>query len=371
MDSLLTLLGLFQASLFLCFYIVGLGYQDDTIIDQIKQFISSNPSFVNNLNQSLIFDFFSKQPLLGKYLSQESNSPVNVNWQKFLSSSFGQRIIKKILFEKLARNERKIISKILAVPSCEKVGLKYSTNRTKLPDIIEWSQIGFAKELMNNLNKVVVVAGGESPINEQKWQEFEPSFPYGKNVDRNLIFKKSFFMRSPDTDINCKNESCIKIANYRDYTWIEMAKLVCMTYIPSKKDTFSPPPGYLVSNTIKKCQTILFEDEIYELNDGRGNFYVMHAFEKNGPSLDVVLPNNWTLKRFNISEPLIISPFGSQSECYFNILRDSLGQGYHQKIQIRANNDKNSCLKVPKKSPSPGFKILNTEEEWYVGEVLT
>ena len=34
----------------------------------------------------------------------------------------------------------------------------------------------------------------------------------------------------------------------------------------------------------------------------------------------------------NLKEPLIISPFGGGNECYFNIVGDHLGQGYHQYI---------------------------------------
>ena len=33
-----------------------------------------------------------------------------------------------------------------------------------------------------------------------------------------------------------------------------------------------------------------------------------------------------------LKEPLIISPFGGGNECYYNIVGDNLGQGYHQYI---------------------------------------
>jgi hypothetical protein len=46
----------------------------------------------------------------------------------------------------------------------------------------------------------------------------------------------------------------------------------------------------------------------------------------------VSLPSGWTLKKINLKEPLIISPFGGGNECYFNIVGDHLGQGYHQYI---------------------------------------
>ena len=58
----------------------------------------------------------------------------------------------------------------------------------------------------------------------------------------------------------------------------------------------------------------------------------MHATETGEPSLDVVLPEGWTLKKVVLQEPLIVSPFGGGNDCYFNIVGDHLGQGYHQYI---------------------------------------
>jgi hypothetical protein len=37
-------------------------------------------------------------------------------------------------------------------------------------------------------------------------------------------------------------------------------------------------------------------------------------------------------KKVILKEPLIISPFGGGNECYYNIVGDNLGQGYHQYI---------------------------------------
>lgn len=336
----------FLGLIFICFLLKANLYHSETIVDQVKQIISNNPSLLESINQSQIINLFSKNALLTRYLKKKTDGSATIDWNKFFDSSFGQNFINKItnerkiinkrslsdLFDLIADFLKNLMSQLLAVPTCEKIGLRYSTNKTKLPDEIIWSQIVFAKELLNNLNKKVIVAGGNNPIDNQKWEQFKPFFPYQKNINRNLIFKKTSFIRSPDTDASCKNESCLRIINYKDYSWIELAKIVCMMYIPSKVDTYNPPPGYLISTTINKCQAVFFEKEIYQLDDGRGNFYVMHAFESNGPRLDVDLPNNWTLKRINISEPLVLSPFGSNNECYFNILRDSLGQGYHQYI---------------------------------------
>jgi hypothetical protein len=58
----------------------------------------------------------------------------------------------------------------------------------------------------------------------------------------------------------------------------------------------------------------------------------MHATESGNPDTTAILPNGWALKKVILKEPLIISPFGGGNECYYNIVGDNLGQGYHQYI---------------------------------------
>ena len=76
----------------------------------------------------------------------------------------------------------------------------------------------------------------------------------------------------------------------------------------------------------------MFADSIYQLTDNKGNYYVMHATETGKPDTTVNLPIGWSLKKVILKEPLIISPFGGGNECYYNIVGDHLGQGYHQYI---------------------------------------
>ena len=218
----------------------------------------------------------------------------------------------------------------LLMPVCDKAGVKFATIKSKIPDQIEWKQIGFAKELINQLKKVVVISGGANPIPLTTWDTFKPFFPWQKNIDRNLLFQKTSFFRSPHTDVNCQNATCIKQRDYRSYTWIDLAEPVCVTYIPGKTDILKPDAGYLVVKTIIKCQAIYFEDFIYQLTDNKGNFYAMHAFENGEPDLSVILPAGWSLSKVALATPLIISPFGGGNNCYFNIVGDHLGQGYHQ-----------------------------------------
>jgi hypothetical protein len=219
-----------------------------------------------------------------------------------------------------------------SLKTAKEVGLHFSTEKSKLPDTLNWKKIGFAKELINQKEMVVIISGGTNPIPLDKWDDFKASFPYTKNIDRHLLFQKTAFYRSPNTEVNCKDADCIKQREYKKYSWVEMAKPVCVDYVGGKTDMLKPEKGHLVIKTIQKCQTVMFTDSIFQLTDNKGNYYVMHATETGEPNLDAVLPKGWTLKKVVLKEPMIISPFGGGNECYYNIVGDNLGQGYHQYI---------------------------------------
>ena len=216
--------------------------------------------------------------------------------------------------------------------TAKEVRLHFSTEKSKLPNTLNWKKIGFAKELINQKKMIVVFSGGTNPIPLDKWNDFKPSFPFTKNIDRNLLFQQTAFYRSPNTAVNCKEPDCIKQRDYNNYTWVEIAKPICVDFVDGKTDILKPEKGHLVIKTIQKCQTVMFVDSIFELTDNKGNFYVMHATETGKADTTVALPNGWTLKKVMLKEPLIISPFGGGNECYYNILGDNLGQGYHQYI---------------------------------------
>ena len=218
------------------------------------------------------------------------------------------------------------------IKTAKEVGLHFSTERSNLPNILNWQKIGFAKELINQKEMVVIISGGKNPIPLEKWDEFKPPLPYRKNLDRHLLFQKTAFYRSPNTNVNCKEPDCIKQREYKNYTWVEMAKPICIDYVGGKTDMLKPEKGHLVIKTIQKCQTVMFTDSIFQLTDNKGNYYVMHATEAEKPDTTVTLPSGWILEKVILKEPLIISPFGGGNECYFNIVGDNLGQGYHQYI---------------------------------------
>lgn len=111
-----------------------------------------------------------------------------------------------------------------------------------------------------------------------------------------------------------------------------MAKPICVDFVGGETDMLKPEKGHLVIKTIQKCQTVMFTDSAYQLTDNKGNYYVMHATETGKPDTNANLPSGWSLKKMILNEPLIISPFGGGNECYYNIVGDHLGQGYHQYI---------------------------------------
>jgi len=111
-----------------------------------------------------------------------------------------------------------------------------------------------------------------------------------------------------------------------------LSKPIFVDYLGGKTDILKPDKGHLVIKTIQKCQTVIFTDSIFQLTDNKGNCYVMHATETGKPDTTASLPDGWSLKKIILKEPLIISPFGGGNECYYNIVGDNLGQGYHQYI---------------------------------------
>ena len=163
----------------------------------------------------------------------------------------------------------------LFISTCDKTKVEFSTAKSKIPDNIDWKQIGFAKELINLMEKVVVFSGGKNPLPMSDWENFHPFFPWQKNINRNLLFQKTAFFRSPGTDVNCQGTSCIKERDYKGYTWIDLAQPVCVEFIPEKTDILKPAKGHVVIKTIQKCQAIYYENFIYQLTDNKGNFYVV------------------------------------------------------------------------------------------------
>ncbi len=215
--------------------------------------------------------------------------------------------------------------------SVEESGIKYVTKPAfKLPADVQWQEIGFATELINMKERLVVIGVGDNPIPRAEWDDFKPRLPWQKNIDRHLLIDKTRFLRSPDAPANCQGAACNTQIEYKGYSWIKLASPLVVDYIPAKTDMLKPEKGHLVVKVIKKCQAVVFENEIYQMSDDKGNLYVMHATETGKPNLNVVLPEGFAIKKVTLEEPLVIIPFGDKEDCYFNIVGDHLGQGYHQ-----------------------------------------
>ena len=224
-----------------------------------------------------------------------------------------------------------IILSSCSFPTTKQTEIKYLTKPAfQVPVDIEWREVEKAKELININEKIVIISGGSNPLPFNQWEKLNVLFPWKKNIERHILINKTALIRSPDASSNCKGTYCLIERDYRGYSWIELAQPLAVDFIPSKTNILKPEKGYLVVKIIKKCQILCFENEIYQLTDNQGNFYVMHATETVEPNLDVILPKGWTLKKVNLKEPLVILPFGKGEDCYFNIVGDHLGQGYHQ-----------------------------------------
>lgn len=220
----------------------------------------------------------------------------------------------------------------------ETSGISYPTTPAlEVPANIQWSVPALAKEITNNDNHITYLGAGLQAMPDNVWDTCEFDVPWSKNIDRFLQIDSTAFLRSPSALSNCQGISCFTQMQYLGYSWIELAQTVAGDYVPCLSDEIDlgpreVPEGHFEFLTIKKCQVLQFTYEIYQLSDNQGNYYVMHATENGAPTTNVSLPDGWTLELVSLNEPLIITPFGNEGDCYFNILVDHLGQGYHQYI---------------------------------------
>jgi hypothetical protein len=221
-----------------------------------------------------------------------------------------------------------IASCSMTPPTAKAAGVNFSTKPQALPAAIEWVSRSRAHEVLNPVRGIVVLSGGANPIPDDRWESFQPPFPWQKNIERNLLFQESAFLNSPGAPAGERT-----FITMGGYTWVVLVKAIAVDYIPQgeKVDLLRSAPGHLVVKTIQKAQVLRWDGPaIYQLTDNRGNYYVMHAYEDSaGPTTDVSLPAGWSLRKVEIAEPLVIAPSESG---YYNIVGDCLGQGYHQYI---------------------------------------
>ncbi len=216
--------------------------------------------------------------------------------------------------------------------------ITYSTEQIALPEVYSCAggsedSPGIAKEILNLETDDIFVAGGTNAMPDDVWQAYNFRVPLLKNSTRNLLFNGSCFFRSPDVPVDCEGEACFTIETIVDYTWLKLTTIIGQSCFPDMAGCSGDVvnAGYLSINTIAKCHHIVYDGPIiYELSDGRGNLYVMHATGTGTPDLNPALPIGWTLTKRTIDEPLVLLPFGGGDNCYYNVVRDNLVQSYHQ-----------------------------------------
>lgn len=222
-------------------------------------------------------------------------------------------------------------------PTSVEAGVSFQTIQSGRPEgsgcLNEIPTEGLAKELINLESRTVILGIGEGSMPDDEWAQFEPSLPIAKNINRNVMFDSDCFYRSPGAPVDCEGEACRITEEFMGYEWMELSAIDSQDCLPVGETGCGQPDLGVISVTVtRKCHQIIFEDEIYDLADPAGNRYVMHANATGTPDLSVVLPEGWTLEKVMLDEPLEVLPFGGGDNCYHNVLRDNLGQGYHQYI---------------------------------------
>lgn len=218
-------------------------------------------------------------------------------------------------------------------------GVSFKTLPTLRPQgascLVEDTGGHLAKEMLTLETFIVVVGLGDGSMPDSQWAEFMPDLPWRKNVNRNLVYDSDCFVRSPDAPASCEGDACAIIQDVVGYPWMELSAVVsrdCFASADADCGGSSPGAGAVTLTVTRKCHYLTYRDEIYEMSDPAGNRYVMHATASGSPSLEATLPNGWKLQRVTLKEPLEVSPFGGGDNCFHNVMRDNLGQGYHQYV---------------------------------------
>jgi hypothetical protein len=224
----------------------------------------------------------------------------------------------------------------LSIPTAREANISYSTEPSAWPEAASCLnppvKEGVAKEVLIGSRREVVIAGGADEISDEAWETYTPSLGNQKNSDRHVLFTTSCFTRSPGVPADCEGEACREIIDLDGYTWIGLSKIVAADCVPSASacDGTNPKEGGLLFIVTEKCHELVFEGDVVYLNGPEGEKAIMHATPDGVPTTDVVLPEGWTLTAETLAEPLTVHPFGGGDQCFYNIIRDSKVQSYHQ-----------------------------------------
>ncbi|MDX2163433.1 MAG: hypothetical protein SF162_19100 [bacterium] len=230
-----------------------------------------------------------------------------------------------------------ILSRVQSLTTLKPLTISFATIQTAMPEGASCAgggqEGGVAKEILNLETDYIYVAGGSNPMPDEVWAAYSFRLPILKNSTRNLLFQGSCFFRSPDVPPDCTVEACFSVDEIVGYTWLNLTQIAGQSCFPDADGCSGDVvnSGYVSISTIAKCHRITYDGPvIYELSDGNGNLFVMHATDDGTPDLNPALPDGWSLTERTITEPLILLPFGGGSACYYNIVRDNLVQSYHQ-----------------------------------------
>ena len=220
-------------------------------------------------------------------------------------------------------------------PSSEEAGVSYATTPIAWPEnspCINEETPKFAKEIVIGSTGTVAVSGGDNEISDEAWESYSPSLGNLKNSNRNLEFAESCFWRSPSSPRDCEGGECEVIVEADGYTWVELSQIMSADCVPAEAgcQPLSVGPGELAFIVTKKCHEVVFRDDIIELVGPDGERALLHATADGTPDLSVELPAGWSFEQHTLAGPLVLHPFGTGDECFYNIIRDAKEQAYHQ-----------------------------------------
>ena len=228
------------------------------------------------------------------------------------------------------------LTRCAMLPSSRDAGVHFETRVSDWPTSAAClnppKQTGIAKEVLLGRERLVVIGAGPGSIPDSAWASYSPGFPNQKNSDRHTLFDTSCFARSPDAPADCTGEACAQRIMKDGYSWTALSRVESVDCIPTggRCNPASVAPGHLAVIVTRKCHELTFTGSALFLRGPAGERAVMHATATGEPTTDVPLPPGWFLTREPLPAPLVLHPFGGGSACFYNILRDSRGQSYHQ-----------------------------------------
>lgn len=222
------------------------------------------------------------------------------------------------------------------IPSARDAGVRFETRASDWPAgaacLNAPGRAGTVKEVLLGRERLVVIGTGPGAISDEAWATYSPGFANHKNSDRHTLFATSCFVRSPDAPGSCTGEACAQRVRVDGYTWTALSRIEAVDCIPAGGgcNPAALAPGRLAVVVTRKCHEMTFTGSAIFLRGPSGERAIMHATADGNPTLDVALPEGWTLSREQLKAPLVLRPFGGGQSCYYNILRDSRSQSYHQ-----------------------------------------